>query len=90
MRIDNGEEYEFNVFWLYCEKEGITCNLTTSYILEQNGVAERINCTLLERAQSMLSHSGLPTIFWAEAVNIAASLLNMSPRSALDFKTPFE
>ena len=90
LRTDNGGEYESDAFRMYCQNEGITRHLTASYTPEQNGVAERLNRTLLERARSMLSHSGLPAIFWAEAVNTAAYLLNLSPHSALDFKTPFE
>ncbi|GJW99833.1 putative ribonuclease H-like domain-containing protein [Tanacetum coccineum] len=36
----------------------------------QNGVAERMNRTLIEAARTMLVDSLLPTNFWAEAVNI--------------------
>ncbi|GJW49930.1 ribonuclease H-like domain-containing protein [Tanacetum coccineum] len=37
--------------------------------LQQNGVAERKNRTLIEAARTMLADSKLPTTFWAEAVN---------------------
>ncbi len=36
---------------------------------EQNGVAERMNRTLMESVRSMLADSGLPKQFWAEALN---------------------
>ncbi|KAL2650317.1 hypothetical protein R1flu_018445 [Riccia fluitans] len=75
---------------MYCEQEGITRHLTTFYTPEQNGVVERLNRTLLERARSMLSHSSLPPEFWAEVVNTAAYLVNLSPCSAVQLKTPFE
>ena len=39
---------------------------------EQNGVAERMNRTLMESARSMLSHAGLSNRYWAEAVATAA------------------
>ena len=38
----------------------------------------------------MLSQSGLPHEFWAEVVNTAVYLVNLSPSSAINFLTPFE
>ncbi|KAL2608265.1 hypothetical protein R1flu_026838 [Riccia fluitans] len=75
---------------MYCEWEGITRHLITFYTPKQNGVVERLNRALLEWARSMLSHSRLPQEFWAEAINIAAYLVNLSPCSAIQLKTPFE
>ncbi|KAL2653645.1 hypothetical protein R1flu_021773 [Riccia fluitans] len=87
-------EYAHSDMWgefeMYCEQEGITRHLTTFYTPEQNGVVERLNRTLLEQARSMLSHSSLPPKFWAEAINTAAYLVNLSPCSAIQLKTPFE
>ena len=52
--------------------------------------AERMNMTLMEKARSMLSGAGLEQEFWAEAVSTACYLVNQSPSSALDDKTPQE
>ncbi|OAE20925.1 hypothetical protein AXG93_3256s1720 [Marchantia polymorpha subsp. ruderalis] len=38
----------------------------------------------------MMSQSGLPYKFWAEAMNTAVYLVNLSPSSVIDFSTPFE
>ena len=38
----------------------------------------------------MLSHSGLGQEFWAEAINTACYLVNRSPSTAIECKTPFE
>ncbi|KAL2610802.1 hypothetical protein R1flu_022494 [Riccia fluitans] len=38
----------------------------------------------------MLSHSSLPQELWAEVVNTVAYLVNLSPYSAVQLKTPFE
>ena len=58
---------------------------------QQNGVAERLNHTLMESARAMLSHSNLPDKFWAEAVATAAYLRNRSTTSANEQQlTPFE
>ncbi|MCI20517.1 lysosomal alpha-mannosidase-like, partial [Trifolium medium] len=38
----------------------------------------------------MLLGAGLPNSFWGEAVNTAAYLINKSPSSGIDLKTPME
>lgn len=60
------------------------------YTLQQNGVAERLNRSLMERARSMLSNAGLEQKFWTDAVAIACYLLNHSPTLALVDKMPME
>jgi hypothetical protein len=57
---------------------------------QQNGIAERMNRTLNERARSMRIHCGLPQTFWAEAVNTAAYLINHGPSVPLDGRLPEE
>eukprot|EP00253_Pinus_taeda_P021808 PITA_21808 len=49
-----------------------------------------MNKTLMERARSMLSGAGLGQEFWAKAVDTACYLVNRSPSSALEDKTPQE
>jgi hypothetical protein len=57
---------------------------------QQNGLAKRMNRTLLERVRSMLTGSGMPKKFWAEAVTTAAYLINRSPSSYVVLKKPME
>ena len=54
---------------------------------QQNGVAERMNRTLLERVRCLLLNLGLPRVFLGEVATTAAYLINRSPHLALDFKT---
>jgi hypothetical protein len=49
-----------------------------------------MNMTLMEKARSMLSGAGLGQEFWEEAVGTTCYLVNRSPSSALDDKTPHE
>eukprot|EP00253_Pinus_taeda_P019015 PITA_19015 len=49
-----------------------------------------MNRTLMERARSMLSGAGLGQEFWAEAVETTSYLVNRSPSSMLEDKTPHE
>lgn len=90
MRTDNGGEYlneEFNVFF---KANGIIHQLTCPYTAQQNGTAERYNRTIIERARCMLHDANLPKTYWAEAVNMAAYLINRTVCSTLINKTPEE
>ena len=49
----------------YCKEFGIDRNKTIAYTPQQNGVAEHMSNTLLERARSMLSNANLQQKLWA-------------------------
>ena len=68
LRTNNGREFCKNEFEEFCKKCGISWQKTTPYTPQQNGVAKRMNRTLMEKARSMLSGTGLGQEFWAEAV----------------------
>nr|CAD1817878.1 unnamed protein product [Ananas comosus var. bracteatus] len=65
LRSDNGLEYKSKEFKLFCKENGISRHYTNPYDPQQNGVAERMNRTLMERARSMLSNAGLEHELWA-------------------------
>ncbi|KAE8656252.1 Retrovirus-related Pol polyprotein from transposon TNT 1-94 [Hibiscus syriacus] len=88
--IDNGGEYTSEEFDDFCKKEGIKRQFTVANTPQQNGVAERMNRTLLERTRAMLRDAGLEKSFWAEAVNTACYLVNRAPSTAIELKTPME
>ena len=77
-------------FQEYMKQHEIVHQTTVPYSPAQNGVAERMNRTLVETARSMMSHSKVPTEFWAEAVNTATYVRNRSPTTSLKGMTPFE
>ena len=89
-RIDNGGWFCSNEFEEFGKKCGIAQQKTNPYTPEQNGVAERMNKMLMERARSMLSGVELGQEFWAKAVETTCYLVNRSPSSALKDKTPQE
>ncbi|KAK1421715.1 hypothetical protein QVD17_24269 [Tagetes erecta] len=76
IRSDNGTEFRNHIFNSFCEQRGILRQFSAARTPQQNGVAERKNRTLVEAARTMLIESKLPIIFWAEAVNCAAYVLN--------------
>ncbi|GJU80609.1 putative ribonuclease H-like domain-containing protein [Tanacetum coccineum] len=55
---------------------GIKREFSMARTLQQNGVAEKKNRTLIEAARTMLVDSKFPTTFWAEAVNTDCYVLN--------------
>ena len=83
LRTDNGGEYISAEFNEYLKIRGICHEL---YTPEQNGVGERFNRTLMEAARSMVSHSGLNSKYWGEAVVAAAYVHNCTTTTA----TPYE
>ena len=89
-RTDNGGEYKSDPFAKICEDEGILRHFTVRSTPQQNGVAERMNRTLLEKVRCMLSNAGLGREFWAEAVTYASHLINRLPSTAIGGKSPLE
>ncbi|GKC03747.1 putative ribonuclease H-like domain-containing protein, partial [Tanacetum coccineum] len=60
----------------FCGNKGIKQEYSTARTPQQNGVAERMNRTLIEAAKTMLADCLLPTTFWAEAVSTACYIFN--------------
>ncbi|WVZ05356.1 hypothetical protein V8G54_018702 [Vigna mungo] len=90
LRTDNGLEFVSEEFNGFCKEKRIRRHRTVVGTPQQNGLAERMNRTILERVRCMLLGSGLSKAFWGEAANTAVYLINRSPSSALNFKTPME
>ena len=90
LRFDNGGEYTSSEFQLYLKKEGITHEFTVLRSPEQNGVAERLNRTLLEAVRSMLVGAQLSQGFWAEALTTAVYLRNRSLTKSVNGSKPYE
>ena len=63
IRSDNGTEFKNSQTYEFCNDKGILQEFSAPYTPQQNGVAERKNCTLIEAARSMLADSMLPVNF---------------------------
>jgi hypothetical protein len=90
LRTDRGGEFTSVEFGEYYKEFGVQRQLTAPYSLQQNGVVERQNQTVVGMARSMMKAKGLPGVFWGEAVNTTVYILNRSPTRSLDGKTPYE
>ncbi|GKC43949.1 retrovirus-related pol polyprotein from transposon TNT 1-94, partial [Tanacetum coccineum] len=62
----------------FFKEEGIEHQTSTPRTLEQKGIVERRNRTLVEAARTMLSAFKLPLFFWAEAIATACYTQNRS------------
>ena len=76
LRSDTGEEYDKSEFKAFCPAEGIRLMRIVLGKGRQNGIAERMNRTLNERAWSMRIHCGLPKTIRADAVSTTTYLIN--------------
>ena len=90
LHTNRGGEFLSKEFDTYLHENGIKRQLTTAHTLQQNGVVERRNRTVMEMARCMALGKGLPKSFWVEAVNTAVYILNQSFTKALTGKTPLE
>ena len=72
LHSDSGGEYTGRHFVEYLSSEGVSHELTVPKTPEQNGVAERLNRTLMEMVRTMYFEGNLPHKFWAEALSMAA------------------
>ncbi|OWY96592.1 Rve-domain-containing hypothetical protein [Phytophthora megakarya] len=89
LRSDNGGEYTGRQFKAFLNQHGIKHEKTVPYTPQQNGLAERMNRSLVEMARCLLYHESVNKKWRAEAVNTAAWIINRIPNS-VTVKTPFE
>uniref|UniRef100_A0AAG5DMY5 Endonuclease n=1 Tax=Anopheles atroparvus TaxID=41427 RepID=A0AAG5DMY5_ANOAO len=88
---DNGGEYIGAAFREFCRVRGIQVEYTVPYTPQQNGVSERFNITVVEKARAMIEDAGMTKKLWSEAVLAAVFIINRSPTAALTMnKTPYE
>ena len=88
IRIDRGQEFLNEQLSAWCHEKGMNIEVTAPYSPSQNGIAERMNQTLVEIAHAMLR--GLPEFLWKYAVQHSSYLRNRSYTKALQNQTPYQ
>ena len=78
-RSDRGGEFMSDEFTQFLEEHGITRETSAPRTPQQNGVAERMNQTLLGGARAMVQHAGMTKGFWAKAIGVATHIINRAP-----------
>ncbi|KAK3030992.1 hypothetical protein RJ639_035743 [Escallonia herrerae] len=69
LKSDNGGEYRDGGFQKFCSNNGIRLIRTVKRTPQENGLAERMNITIMKRARYMRILANLPLQFWAAAVD---------------------
>lgn len=87
-RADNAAEFEGTRAWM--EERGIELKTSAPYSPQQNGVAERMNRTILDLARAMRFEKSLPETLWGETVLHAAWIRIRSPTTALNGESPLK
>nr|GFC29134.1 retrovirus-related Pol polyprotein from transposon TNT 1-94 [Tanacetum cinerariifolium] len=90
IRCDNRTEFKNVDLNQFCGIKGIKREFSVPRTLQQNGIAERKNKTLIEATRTLLADSLLPIPFWAEAVNTACYVQNRVLVTKPHNKTPYE
>jgi transposase InsO family protein len=76
---DGGGKYLAGHLQQYLQERSIKHKITTANMPQHNGMAERLNRTLLDKVRAMLTNADLPKPYWLEALNYATLLHNVSP-----------
>jgi hypothetical protein len=90
VRFDNGKEFLKEELKDWCAQQEINIQTTASYSPSQNGVAEWMNCTIVELARAMLNANQLPQFLWECAVAHAVYVHNRAFTKPLGNITPYE
>ena len=89
IQVDNGGEYISNEFKEICDEFGIEIHYAPPYTPELNGVAERLNQTLITKVRAMKTQSGVPWKYWVEMIRTANTIRNSLPTQKLQNTTPY-
>ena len=87
---DAGGEYKSKAFDKMLKDRGIEILQSIPYAHQQNGRAERIICTLMEKAESMRLQACLPQSWWEFSVEHATHVYNQTPLRRLNWQTPYQ
>jgi transposase InsO family protein len=79
IRTDRGTEFMNKTFHAFCTENGIHTEYSAAYTPEQNGRAERMNRTLIEKARTLLLGVEATEELWVDAVLTAAHLHYLMP-----------
>jgi len=90
LKSDGGMEFGSNEFKKWLTSEGVIHEISIPYKHEQNGLAERCIQNVSQQAMCQLFGANMSQGFWLYAVESVVYLINQSPTTALNNKTPYK
>jgi len=87
---DAGGEFKSKAFINMLTERGIKILQSIPHVHQQNGCAERIIQTLMEKAESMRLQACLPQSWWEFALDHATHVYNRTPNRRLSWHSPSE
>jgi transposase InsO family protein len=83
LRSDNGGEFVNDFLGPWLTSKGIEQELTTAHTPQLNGVAERLNLTLMDKVRTILTHCGAPEYFWTDCLLAVVHVHNRTTHKSL-------
>ena len=87
---DQGGEFTSKRFDELLSSKGIVRQTSAPHIHQQNGRAESLNNTILEKSESMQTHASCPQSWWEFSFQTAIHVYNRTPLRRTEWATPFE
>jgi hypothetical protein len=87
---DGGGEYNSGAFNAHLKERGIEIIKSIPHAHTQNGRAERIIRTLMDKAESMRFQACIPASWWQFSLDHATHVYNRTPSRRLNWQTPFQ
>ncbi len=81
---DKGTEYLNAAMKTLLERKGVEHHTTSGYMSASNGVAERLNLTIMNDTRAMLQAGKVPNAFWKEAASYSIFIRNHLYQSSID------
>ena len=89
-KSDSGGELKSTAFTNMLKDRGIEIITSAPHIHQQNGRAERIIRTLMDKGEAMRFDACIPQSWWEFSFEHAAHVYNRTPMKRLDWRTPYE
>ena len=87
---DASSEYKSLELQDKLRKQGIMIRMSIPHMHQQNGYAEHLNRTLIEKAQALCFTACLPQNWWEFCVEYMVHVYNQTPMHCHNWWTPFE
>ncbi|CAB0003808.1 unnamed protein product, partial [Nesidiocoris tenuis] len=90
LRTDAGTEYRNDEMKRLLAKEEIVHTACETATPQHIAPAERLNLEIAEKVRAHLISSGMPTYFWAYAMNHVLYIHNRSPNASNNYLSPYQ